>query len=85
MNQRREPTKRRSPGTTLGLYFPGLSKPEANAVRERLNVLAAELGYLAERGETKGKGAAGRMLIALARGDLFLYKKEEALPRREET
>lgn len=67
---------RRSRGTTLGIYFPGLSKQEANAVRERLNALAAKQGYLAERGETAGKGAAGRMLMALARGDLQLCQGE---------
>ena len=41
-------------------------------MRERLNALAAEWGYVAERGETKGKGAAGRMLMALARSEIHL-------------
>lgn len=83
MEQQPEQPKnpRRSRGTTLGFYFPGLSAQEANAVRERLNTLAAEWGYVAERGDTKGKGTAGRMLMALARGEIHLTKnpgKEEA-------
>jgi hypothetical protein len=46
-------------------------------MRTRLNALAAEWGYLAERGETAGQGAAGRLLMALARGELRLAKGEE--------
>jgi hypothetical protein len=63
-------------GSTLGIYFPGLSKEQANEMRTRLNALAAEWGYLAERGETAGQGAAGRLLMALARGELRLAKGE---------
>jgi len=64
--------EKRVRGCTIGYYFPGLTKPEANAVRKRLNEIAFKLGYKAERGATAGEGAAGRLLLAIASGELKL-------------
>jgi hypothetical protein len=67
--------KKRQRGSTLGIYFPGLSKQEANAVRTRVNEVAAKLGVLAERGATAGNGATGRLLIAIANGDVVVSRR----------
>lgn len=55
--------------TTLGFYFP-LSKPAANALRARLNQIAAEHGYTATRGATAGEGNLVELLLALDAGEV---------------
>lgn len=57
--------EKRVRGCTLGYYFPGLAKSEANTVRKRINDIALSLGYKAERGVTTGEGAAGQLLVAI--------------------
>lgn len=63
-------------GATIGLYFAGLSNDEANTVRERLNALAAELGYVALAGATAGAGNAAALLVAIANGDVRLEPRQ---------
>lgn len=57
---------------TIGFYFAGLRQDEANAVRAKLNAIAAEFGFVARSGPTKGQGNAADLLVALARGDLYV-------------
>lgn len=58
--------------STIGLYFRGLSKANTNALRSRLNAIAAEFGYIAERGPTAGQGNLAVMLEAIDAGELAL-------------
>ncbi len=58
--------------STFGLYFKGLSQEYANAMRQRLNTIAASYGYCADRGPTTGKGNAAEMLMAIDEGELAI-------------
>jgi len=58
--------------SAIGFYFKELSKKEANALRFRLNDLAATFGYIAERGPTAGEGNLAAMLMAIDCGELAL-------------
>lgn len=62
--------------TTLGFYFRDMTKEEANAVRARLNELAAEFGYTAKSGPTVGQGNAAALLVAIARGEVNLSRQD---------
>ena len=55
----------------IGLYFPG-TQEEVNSLRERLNTLAGEFGYMATRGPTTGQGNLAEMLVAIDAGELAL-------------
>ncbi len=55
---------------TFGLYFKGMSQEEVNAMRQRLNTIAASHGYTSERGPTTGEGNAAEMLMAIDSGEL---------------
>ena len=68
----------RHPGSTIGFYFAGLSKEETNAVRARLNAIAAELGYRASRGATAGQGNAAALLVAIAAGEVQVMPTDHA-------
>lgn len=57
--------------TTIGLYFP-LDQESTNALRQRLNDLAAGLGYTATRGPTAGEGNLSEMLLAIDAGEVAL-------------
>lgn len=57
---------------TIGLYIRGLDQEGANALRARLNQIAAEFGYTAERGATAGEGNLAEMLTAIDSGELAL-------------
>lgn len=61
--------------TTIGLYFAGLSSDETNALRSRLNAIAAQLGYTTQAGSTFGEGNAAGLLAAIADGDVLLSVK----------
>lgn len=57
----------------IGLYFPSyMTKDDVNALRERLNEIAASFGYTASRGPTAGQGNLTEMLIAIDSGELAL-------------
>lgn len=56
--------------STFGLYFKGLGQRDANAMRRRLNKIAASYGYRSERGPTNGEGNAAEMLVAIDGGEL---------------
>lgn len=58
--------------TTIGIYFRGLNQAATNALRSRLNGIAAEFGYTAERGPTAGEGNLAVMLEAIDAGELAL-------------
>lgn len=55
----------------MGLYFP-LPQSEVNALRARLNALAATFGYTAKRGRTTGQGNLSALLVAIDKGDVKL-------------
>lgn len=55
--------------SSLGLYFP-LSQDAANALRSRLNAVAASHGYVASRGPTVGQGNLAALLIAIDSGEV---------------
>jgi len=57
---------------TIGLYLRGYKQEEANALRSRLNEIAATFGYTAERGATAGEGNLAEMLRAIDGGELAL-------------
>jgi hypothetical protein len=57
---------------TIGLYIRGFDQEHANALRLRLNEIAAEFGYTSERGPTAGEGNLTQMLIAIDEGELAL-------------
>lgn len=57
---------------TIGLYIRGVDQEGANALRARLNQIAAEFGYTSERGATAGEGNLAEMLMAIDRGELAL-------------
>ena len=57
---------------SIGLYFRGLSQADTNALRSRLNAIAATFGYTAERGPTSGQGNLAAMLEAIDAGELAL-------------
>ncbi len=59
-------------GASFGLYFAGLTQAEANQVRQRLNEIAAALGYTAKGGPTTGKGNAAALLVAISQGKIKL-------------
>ena len=59
-------------GHAVGFYFAGMSQDEVNALRSRLNELAAELGYVAKAGPTAGQGNAAALLVAIAKGEVGL-------------
>lgn len=63
--------------TTFGLYFRGMSQQDANALRARLNARAAELGYTASGGPTKGQGNLAGLLRAIDEGEVVLSKREK--------
>ena len=59
---------------TIGLYFRGLTQSELNALRGRLNELAASYGYLALRGPTTGQGNLAAMLVGLDKGEMAIIR-----------
>lgn len=59
---------------TIGFYFAGMSKDEANEVRRRLNEIAAAYGYTAQAGPTAGQGNAAALLVAIANGEVIIMK-----------
>lgn len=59
---------------TLGLYFR-MSREEANALRKRLNALAAGLGYTASSGPTKGNGNLAALLVGIDKQEITLRKE----------
>jgi hypothetical protein len=61
--------------STIGLYFE-LSKADTNALRTRLNAIAATHGYTAKRGPTTGQGNLARLLQAIDAGEIILTRKE---------
>lgn len=62
-------------GEAIGFYFRGMNKEEVTAIRAELNRIAAQLGYVANRGPTKGQGNAAALLVAIARGEVEVIKK----------
>lgn len=57
----------------IGLYFPSyMTNEDVNALRERLNEIAAAFGYTASRGPTAGRGNLAEMLVAIDSGELTL-------------
>jgi hypothetical protein len=61
----------------IGFYFPErMSNEEVNQVRRRLNEVAAELGYAAKRGPTKGQGNAAALLMAIASGEVNVIRDD---------
>ena len=57
--------------STIGLYFRR-DQGSANALRSRLNEIAATFGYTATRGATTGQGNLSEMLEAIDAGELAL-------------
>lgn len=57
---------------TIGLYIRGSDQEDANALRSRLNEIAAGFGYTSERGPTAGEGNLTEMLTAIDKGELAL-------------
>jgi hypothetical protein len=57
--------------SAIGIYFRGMTKPETNAIRARLNEHAAEHGYVAARGPTAGQGNLAALLVAIQAGEVF--------------
>jgi len=55
--------------SAIGFYFRGLTRDQTNALRNRLNDLAAERGYTAAGGPTTGQGNAAQLLVAIDAGD----------------
>lgn len=65
------------PGTA-GLYFRGLTQPQTNALRARLNDLAGDFGYVAHSGPTTGpnRGVLAGMLVGIDAGEVATTKLE---------
>ena len=58
---------------TIGFYFPAaMTKGAVNALRSRLNKIAAGFGYTASAGPTTGQGNLAEMLTALDAGELVI-------------
>jgi hypothetical protein len=57
--------------STIGLYS-SLPQPQFNALRGRLNALAADFGYTAQRGPTAGEGNLVGLLEAIDAGEVAL-------------
>ena len=68
--------KRHPRGTTIGFYFRDMEQDEINALRARLNALAAEFGYIAKRGPTAGRGNLAALLIAIGDGEFVLIQRD---------
>jgi hypothetical protein len=51
-----------------------MEKEEANAIRAKLNEIAKDLGYLAERGPTAGEGNLAALLVAIAEGECVVTR-----------
>ena len=58
---------------TLGLYLK-TTQEEANCIRAKLNAVALELGFVAQRGPTAGNGNLAAMLVAIADGRLVIQE-----------
>ena len=58
--------------STIGLYFRGMSQQETNALRGKLNAIAAAHGYIAHAGQTAGEGNAAALLAGIAAGEVAL-------------
>ncbi len=63
-------------GTTIGFWLP-LPRDEANAALDEFRRIAADLGYLTEKGARPGEGHPGKLLLAIARGECIVSKKGE--------
>ena len=59
--------------STVGLYFR-MDQPAANALRARLNEMAAGFGYTAAWGPTAGQGNLAALLVAIDAGDVILVR-----------
>lgn len=60
-------------------YFRGLSDKEVQDLRKRLNEIAGEMGYVARWGPTQGEGNAAALMIAIARGEVAVFRVGQAL------
>jgi hypothetical protein len=58
--------------TTIGFYFRGMERQAVNALRARLNDLAAGFGYIAHGGPTTGRGNAAELFVAIDGGEVAL-------------
>jgi len=57
----------------IGFYFPNsMTKDDLNALRDRLNQIAATHGYTTTRGPNPGHGSLVQMLLAIDTGELAL-------------
>lgn len=56
--------------TSIGFYFRGLDQAKTNALRQRLNDIAAGLGYIAHAGPTAGAGNLADLLVAIDSGEV---------------
>jgi len=54
--------------SAIGLYFRGLTKAQTNALRARLNELAALYCYTSRRGPTAEQGNLAALLVAIDAG-----------------
>lgn len=67
--------------STIGLYF-NFDQESANALRSRLNGIAARYGYIATRGATAGQGNLSELLLAIDAGEVatvFMSDEMKAL------
>lgn len=52
----------------------GVTKEEAEEVKQRLVYLAVGMGYLCQSGPLAGFGSPGRLLLGLGRGDILAIR-----------
>lgn len=64
--------------STIGLYF-NFDQESANALRGRLNEIAARYGYTATRGATAGQGNLSELLLAIDAGEVATVFMSDAM------
>ena len=57
---------------TIGFYFT--SEHDPNAIRKRLQEIAAKLDYFGARGPTAVTGSPSKLLAAIANGEIQVVK-----------
>jgi len=77
--------KSKSTGSTFGFHFAGLDINETKAVRTRLNDVAYKLGYISRSGPLSGRGNAAALLVAIAKGEVTVIRRERSDGMQQES
>lgn len=77
-------TGKQPTGATSGFHFAGLTAEETRVIRSRLNDVARTLGYISHSGPLSGRGNAAALLVAIARGEVVVMRKNQEEIRQGE-